>query len=37
MDLLLNIASTLLLGIGFGAGVSFAILFALWFVENRNE
>jgi hypothetical protein len=37
MDLLWNIVSTLFLGLGFGAGVSFAVLFALWFVENRNE
>jgi hypothetical protein len=37
MELLLNVVSTLLLGLGFGAGVSFAILFTLWFVENRNE
>jgi hypothetical protein len=35
MDLFWNIVSTLFLGLGFGAGVSISILFALWYMENK--
>ena len=35
MDLLINIVTTLFLGLGFGAGVAFALIFALWYMENK--
>jgi hypothetical protein len=37
MDLLWSIVTVLVLGLGFGGCVTFAVLFTLWYAEKKNE
>jgi hypothetical protein len=37
MELFWNIVTVLLMGLGFGGCITFAVLFTLWYVEKKNE
>ena len=37
MDLFINIVTVLFAGLGMGAVLVFAIMFWLWYMENKHE